>query len=134
MAVRVLVADDEHAITALISDMLTYVGFEVIVARGGAEALALARESKPNLIMLDVMMPDLDGREVCRVLKRDPDLVGIPVVLFSSADEHDVQWHAAGAQDFLQKPFDIRRLPDFVRGMLEDTEGGDRQVSEKRSS
>lgn len=122
MAVRVLVADDEHAITALVSDMLTYAGYEVVTARGGAEALALARERKPDLVMLDVMMPDLDGREACRALRMDPELKDVPVVLFSSADEWDTGWERAGAQAFLQKPFDIRRLPDFVRGVLEETD------------
>lgn len=115
---RILVVDDEHAITALVSDMLTYAGFEVLRAHGGVEALTLARAERPDLILLDVMMPDLDGRDTCRVLKMDQDLRRIPVVLFSSADEHDVYWRGAGADAFLQKPFDIRALPEFVRGVL----------------
>lgn len=115
---RILVADDEHAITALVSDMLTHAGFDVLQASGGTEALTLARAERPELVLLDVMMPDLDGRDACRALKMDRGLDGVPVVLFSSADERDVHWRAAGADAFLQKPFDIRALPDFVRTLL----------------
>ncbi len=116
---RILVADDEPAITALVSEMLTFAGFEVLLARGGAEALTLARAEKPDLVMLDVMMPDLDGRDACRVLKMDQGLREVPVVLFSSADERDVHWRSAGADAFLQKPFSVRSLPGFVRTLLD---------------
>ncbi|HEX8362137.1 MAG TPA: response regulator [Longimicrobium sp.] len=115
---RVLVADDEPAITALVAEMLRYAGFEVVQAGGGAEAIALARQERPDVILLDVMMPDLDGRDACKVLKMDQALGGVPVILFSSADERDVHWAGAGADGFLQKPFSIRSLPDLVRGYL----------------
>jgi DNA-binding response OmpR family regulator len=114
----VLVADDEPAITSLVADMLGYAGFEVARAQGGAEALTLARARRPDLVLLDVMMPDLDGRDACRALKMDRELADVPVVLFSSADEQDVHWRAAGADGFLQKPFSIRALPDFLRGFI----------------
>ena len=116
---RVLVADDEPAITTLMGDMLAWAGFSVLCAHGGAEALTLAREERPDVVMLDVMMPDLDGRDACRALKMDRDLQHVPVILFSSADERDVHWRAAGADAFLQKPFSIRDLPAFVRSVLE---------------
>ena len=115
---RVLVADDEPAITALVAEMLGYAGFDVVRAGGGAEALVLARAARPDLVLLDVMMPDLDGRDACRALKMDAELRDVPVVLFSSADEQDVHWRGAGADGFLQKPFSIRELPGFVRGFL----------------
>jgi DNA-binding response OmpR family regulator len=115
---RVLVADDEPAITTLMADMLTYAGFGVLRAHGGAEALTLARTERPDVILLDVMMPDLDGRDACRALKMDHVLQHIPVALFSSADERDVHWRGAGADAFLQKPFSIRELPAFVRRLL----------------
>ncbi|HEX6368973.1 MAG TPA: response regulator [Longimicrobium sp.] len=115
---RVLVADDEPAITTLIAEVLTYAGFGVLRAHGGAEALILARTERPDVILLDVMMPDLDGRDACRALKMDHALQDIPVILFSSADERDVHWRGAGADGFLQKPFSIRALPDFIRRFL----------------
>ena len=116
----VLVADDESAITALVGEMLRFAGFRVARASGGTEAITLARREHPDFILLDVMMPDLDGRDACRMLKMDQELREVPVVLFSSADERDVHWAGAGADGFLQKPFSIRELPDFVRGFLDD--------------
>jgi DNA-binding response OmpR family regulator len=115
---RVLVADDEPAITALVAEMLRYAGFTVVEAHGGAEAVSLARAERPDLILLDVMMSDLDGRDACKVLKMDQSLREVPVILFSSADERDVHWSGAGADGFLQKPFSIRALPDLVRRHL----------------
>lgn len=112
---RVLVADDEPAITALVDTMLRHAGFDVVQAQGGVEAVALARLHRPDLILLDVMMPDLDGRDACKLLKMDRALRSIPVVLISSADERDVHWRGAGADGFLRKPFDIRELPETVR-------------------
>jgi two-component system alkaline phosphatase synthesis response regulator PhoP len=122
---HVLVADDEPAITALVAEMLGYAGFRVVQARGGAEAIALARQERPDLILMDVMMPDLDGRDACKVLKMDQALGHVPVILFSSADERDVHWSGAGADGFLQKPFSIRSLPDFVRRHLSTNGAGD---------
>lgn len=115
---RILVADDEPAITALVAEMLRYAGFTVVEAHGGAEAVSLARKERPDLILLDVMMSDLDGRDACKVMKMDQSLRDVPVILFSSADERDVHWSGAGADGFLQKPFSIRALPDLVRRHL----------------
>jgi CheY-like chemotaxis protein len=123
MSARVLVADDEPAITELVATILGFAGFAVMRAHDGAEALRVARESRPDVIFLDVMMPKMDGRDVCRAITRDAVLRGIPVVLFSSADEADVEWRAAGAVAFLQKPFDIRRLPDLVRKLTGRRDG-----------
>ena len=100
------------------AEMLGYVGYEVVEASGGVEAISLARQAKPDLILLDVMMPDLDGRDACKALKLDKALGGVPVVLFSSADEVDVHWRSLGADGFVQKPFSIRALPDVVREYL----------------
>jgi CheY-like chemotaxis protein len=115
---RVLVADDEEGTLALMTQMLTHGGFDVVPARDGAEALRRAREAPPDLALLDVMMPGMDGREVCRRMGADPALTHVPVILHSSADERDVDWRACGADAFLQKPFRIARLPELVRQYL----------------
>ena len=115
MAPRILIADDEPSTTELLAIFLAHHGFEVAQAYDGLEALVRAREQPPDLALLDVMMPGLDGRDVCRALKADPALAGVPVILHSSADEVDVAWQAVGADAFLQKPFNIRQLPDFLR-------------------
>src|SRR5690606_30246365 len=75
----VLVADDEPAITDLIAQALGANGFDVITAHDGARALELVRSERPDIVMLDVMMPGVDGREVTRRIKADPSLRGIPV-------------------------------------------------------
>jgi DNA-binding response OmpR family regulator len=110
--VRILVADDEPGTLALLSEMLTYSGFAVIEAHDGLEALVRAREMKPQLAVLDVMMPGMDGRAVCRQLHGDH---AIPVILCSAADESVIDWRGAGAAGFLQKPFPISRLAEMVR-------------------
>src|SRR5688572_8563753 len=119
MKTRILVADDEPSTAEMLALILGYTGYEVTRAYDGAEALQLARETKPDVIMLDVRMPKLYGPEVTRRLKSDPDLAGKVVVLFSCADENDVQWREAGADAFLSKPIDIRQLPYVVQGLLE---------------
>lgn len=118
MPKRVLVADDEPLTAELFALMLAFCGFEVVCAHTGAEALARAREFKPDILLLDVLMPELEGDTVTRLLRADPDLAERPVVLISSADECEVDWRAAGATVFLQKPVDIRQLPDLVTALL----------------
>ncbi|MGZ8493478.1 MAG: response regulator [Gemmatirosa sp.] len=115
---RVLVADDEEGTLGLMAEMLAHAGFDVVQARDGIEALARAREAPPDLALLDVMMPGLDGREVCRRMSADPALTKVPVVLHSAADERDIDWRACGADAFLQKPFRIARHPEVVREQL----------------
>ncbi|MGE5619452.1 MAG: response regulator transcription factor [Sphingomonadaceae bacterium] len=110
---KVLVADDEEAITELVAFALELEGFQVIQAPDGPEAVRLAKEERPDLAMVDVMMPGLDGREVSRRLKEDPDTAAIPVLLFSAAPNPDLT--EAKADGFMPKPFDINQLVDTVR-------------------
>jgi CheY-like chemotaxis protein len=116
---KVLVADDEPLNAEMLALMLAFQGYEVVCAHNGAEALEQARQHKPDIILMDVLMPHLEGDEVTRALRADPELAGRPVVLFSSADEGEIEWREAGADLFLQKPLDIRQLPDVVAGLLE---------------
>ena len=118
MSRRILVADDEPLTAEMLALMLTFRGFEVVCAHDGAEALRCARELKPDVILLDVIMPELEGVAVTRALRDDPELHTRPVVLFSSADEAEIEWRQAGANMFLQKPIDIRALPDLVERLL----------------
>lgn len=105
---KVLVADDEQAITELVAFALELEGYEVIQASDGPEALRLAGEEHPDLAMVDVMMPGLDGREVSRRLKEDPATADIPVLLFSAAPNPDLT--RARADGFMSKPFDVDQL------------------------
>jgi CheY-like chemotaxis protein len=103
----------------LLAYMLDHRGFEVIRAYSGGEALAQIRALRPDAVILDVMMPTITGQDVTRALRLDPQLESTPVVLFSSVDEADVPWQAAGADAFLQKPIDICALPELVQQLIE---------------
>jgi CheY-like chemotaxis protein len=118
MKARILVADDEPSTAEMLALILGFTGYDVVRAYDGAEALRLAQKEKPDVLLLDVRMPKLYGSEVTRRLKSDPELAGKVVVLFSCADENDVQWRQVGADAFLQKPIDIRQLPYVVQGLL----------------
>ena len=116
MKPRVLVADDEVAITDLVAFTLDDAGYEVISAFDGPQALELAREKRPDLVMLDIMMPGVDGREVSRRLKADPATSDIPILLFSAASNLNLK--EAHADGFLAKPFDLDYLVRLVGEMI----------------
>jgi diguanylate cyclase (GGDEF)-like protein len=110
--IRVLVVDDEKNILDIIKFNLDVEGYEVITTRDGEEALRLVRELNPDLILCDIMMPELDGLEVCRQLKADGRTNHIPVVMLSARTQAQdkVASIEAGADDFITKPFDFSDL------------------------
>ena len=116
----VLIADDEADIRELVSFRLEQSGYEVVVAEDGRQALDLLREVKPDLAVLDVMMPHLDGYEVTAEIRRDEDLKGTPVILLTArAQEQDVQrGFDAGADDYIRKPFSPQELRSRVESAL----------------
>ncbi|MFM9108071.1 MAG: response regulator [Chloroflexota bacterium] len=105
---RVLVIDDEASIRRLVSLVLAEEGYAPISAASGAEGLELAAADAPALVLLDVMMPDLDGVETLRRLRLLPGLDAVPVIMMTAAVS--LARDIAGAQDVLSKPFDIARL------------------------
>jgi CheY-like chemotaxis protein len=108
----VLVVDDDPTIVSLLGSVLTQGGYDVRVATGGARALELARSRAPELVLLDLTMPDLDGLEVCRRLKSDPATVDTPVIVISAVDDVDEKVRAfeVGAADYVMKPFEPREV------------------------
>ena len=113
---RVLVADDEPDVRYLVEFSLELAGFEVLVAGDGEEALRIAREESPDLVLLDWMMPKLDGLDVLSALRRDELTAGIPVVLLTARSSDQDTWDGwrAGADYFLTKPFDTSELTRYV--------------------
>jgi adenylate cyclase len=108
-APKVLVVDDEETVRDLMRRFLARDGFDVVTARDGREGLELARQLRPALITLDVLMPGLDGWSVLQALKADPVLAPIPVVMLTILDEKN-RGYALGAADYLTKPIDRERL------------------------
>ena len=122
----ILIADDDEDILALVDRALSESGYEVLLARDGAGALATARERKPALALLDIAMPELDGYEVTSALKNDPATKDTIVILFTARSEaSDVEkGYEAGADDYIMKPFTLKTLQGRVLAALERAKGG----------
>jgi len=118
---KILVVDDEPEAVELVEFNLRQAGFDVLTAADGSEALARARGTPPSLIVLDLMLPEIDGLEVCKILRRDPATAGIPIVMLTAkAEEVDrVLGLELGADDYLTKPFSPRELVLRVKRILE---------------
>jgi len=120
VAAKILIADDNQAMREAIVRFVEAEGYTALAARNGREALALALEKQPDLVLLDVTMPDIDGFEVCRRLKNDPRTALIPITMLTVLDSPDHRWYGieAGADDFLTKPFDERLLRARIQSQL----------------
>ncbi len=117
---KVLIADDEPSIVASLEFLMQRSGYEVCIARDGEEVLRLTDRFRPDVILLDVMMPRRSGIEVCRALRRDPELRGTRVVLLSAKGRTgDVdQGVQAGADAYVTKPFSTKALVATVRDLI----------------
>jgi DNA-binding response OmpR family regulator len=118
----ILVVDDEPKVARLARDYLEKSGFRTLSAADGQTALAIARREKPDVIILDLMLPQMDGREVCRILRRESD---VPIIMLTAlAEEIDqVTGLEIGADDYITKPFSVRALVARVRALLRRTRG-----------
>jgi len=119
MVPRILIVDDENDFIELLQYKLAGHGYDLIVANDGVHALSQARQMKPSLILLDILLPDLDGISVCEILRRQPATKKIPVI-FMSALTSDVTKRtvAMNADDFFTKPLDLPRLERRIHELL----------------
>jgi two-component system, OmpR family, response regulator len=131
-AARILVVDDEPSITELLSTALRYMGYDVVTAKTGSAALDAAGREPPDLIVLDVMLPDIDGFEVCRRLRADGDFV--PVIFLTAREGEDdrVTGFIRGGDDYVTKPFSLEELTLRIGALLRRTKQTDRHTTRLR--
>lgn len=117
---KILIAEDERDIRDLVAFTLRFAGYEVFTAANGEEAVQLAPQVSPDLILMDVRMPRMTGYEACRILKLNPDLKDIPIVFLSAkGQEAEIQQGLeAGAEEYLLKPFAPDQLTSHVKTIL----------------
>jgi len=117
---RILVIEDESDVVQVLDYNLRQAGYDVLAAERGREGLRLAREQQPDLVLLDLMLPDLAGTEVCRALKDDAATRGTPVVMLTARGEEidRVVGFELGADDYITKPFSVRELVLRIRAIL----------------
>ncbi len=122
---RLLLVDDEPNIRTLTRTMLEKAGHTVEVAEHGEEALSILRERGADLVILDIAMPEMSGWEVCRIIKSDPALRHIPVLMFTvmTRDEDVNRSFESGADAHLKKPFTMRELLEAVESLLAHAQG-----------
>ena len=121
---RLLVVDDEPSIAKIVRKQLEVAGYDVTVAVDGLEGLTKARETMPELIVLDVMLPKMNGTEVCTTLKADPKTKAIPILMLTAKaqrQDKDIGLQA-GANAFLTKPFQLEELLSKIKGLLEQVD------------
>lgn len=114
---RILVIDDSPTILYMVTNMIAQGGHETITATNGEQALKMAINQQPDLVLLDVILPRLNGYEVCRQLKSTPQTADIPVVMITSkTKDKDRKWGMEqGADDYITKPFDADDLLDVIK-------------------
>ena len=120
---KILVVDDDAELVELVSFNLKQAGYSVTAAANGMDAIKKARSSPPDLIVLDVMMPELDGFAVCEILRRDPSTASIPIMMLTalSSELGRMAGLGSGASDFITKPFSPRQLIARIEELLRKT-------------
>jgi two-component system, OmpR family, alkaline phosphatase synthesis response regulator PhoP len=124
MRKKILVVDDDPELVELVSFNLKQAGYAISTAENGVEAIKKARSLLPDLILLDVMMPELDGFAVCEILRRDSTTASIPIIMLTalSSELGRMAGLGSGATDFLSKPFSPRLLVERVENLLKQAE------------
>jgi two-component system, cell cycle response regulator DivK len=117
---RILVVEDNERNMKLVRDLLRFAGFDVIEARSGEEGVALAKECVPDLVLMDLQLPGMDGSEALRLLRGDPRTRDMPVVAVTALAMKEDRERALrdGFDGYIKKPISVRALPDQVRGVL----------------
>ena len=120
---RILVIDDEPEITEIVKTFLEESGYRVAVVNSPSEAVEKARAFKPDVVLLDIMMPGVDGYDICQQLKADPQFAGVPIIFLTGKDRTDDMGRSfrSGGDMFIKKPFSCERLLEIVNIVLVST-------------
>jgi len=120
MSQLILIVDDNENNRKLARDVLEFAGFGTVEATGGVEGVAMAMEHKPDLVLMDIRMPDLNGTEALKLLREDSRTAKIPIVALTSSTMHgdEERFLAEGFDGYLAKPISVREFPDQVRSFL----------------
>jgi DNA-binding response OmpR family regulator len=122
----ILIVDDDQPQVEALAHRLTRQGFETILAFDGAHGMAMARQHRPDLVLLDLRLPDIDGFQVCERLVDSPDTCGIPIIIVSGMERPDIvrSSRAAGCEFFVRKPYDPNALLALIQHAIRrDLEG-----------
>ncbi len=117
---KVLVIDDEPEITEIVQTFLAESGYQVLVENSSQNAVEKARRFKPDVILLDIMMPGVDGYDICQQLKKDPEFADTPIIFLTGKDRGDDMGRSfkSGGDMFIKKPFSCERLLEIVNIVL----------------
>lgn len=120
MSYTILIIDDDETTLKLVKIVLQRAGYHIVTATNGSEGLRMVEESHPDLVLLDLVMPGMDGFQVCRQLRQNPHHAKLPVIVFSALDRPAEQRRAfeLGGDDYLTKPIQLAELFDKVRAAL----------------
>src|SRR5574342_136259 len=119
---KILIVDDEPQATTLLEMLLSARGYETISVNESSTAVKTAIESQPDLIILDLMMPEPDGFKVCRMLRADARFIFTPILIITALDDTDsrIVAYGAGADDYLIKPYDVEELATTIKNLLQE--------------
>lgn len=124
MPIKVLLVDDDDMLRKMMATLLTKQGLDVLPAENGQSALDKLKTARPDVVLLDVMMPDMDGFSVCRQIRSDPSISHIPIIMLTALDsvENKVKGFEAGADDYIAKPCDTLELVARISALLRRSE------------
>ncbi len=127
MKKKILVVDDELIIVKLLTNRLTANGYDVVAAHDGEEALETVRQEEPDLILLDISLPKMNGDKVCELLKKDAKYSKIPIIILTASSQKvkAEKLKEAGADGYIVKPFKPEELLSEIRRLLGEEQGGD---------
>ncbi|GJQ35175.1 MAG: response regulator transcription factor [Anaerolineales bacterium] len=119
--IKIMMVDDDKLVTDLLQKLLKADGFDTVTVNESSKAIEVAKAETPDLILLDLMMPQPDGFRLCRMLREEPDFTQVPIIIVTALDDSDSRAVAfgAGATDYLTKPFHPGELKDKIMEALE---------------